>query len=111
MREGFPRPVFWLLLVLFSVAAGATVLWFWLVVRDVWIGGQQTVANRFDTSAVLRITVATLLSLAVSSGLLWTHYRRADSYGSPLELFFGVVFVLSLALAVVGALPALFGGG
>jgi hypothetical protein len=36
--------------------------------------------------------------------------RRIDSYGSPLEPFFMVVFTLCAALAAVSVLPAIFAG-
>jgi hypothetical protein len=73
----------------------------------VWIGGHLLVAGRFDRAASLRITTACFASLALTSGVLFAHYKRADTYGSPWELFFGVVFALSLAMAVIGLLPSL----
>jgi hypothetical protein len=51
-----------------------------------------------------------LATVAASSGLLWRHYRRIDSYGSPLEPFFMAAFTLCGALAAVVALPALLFG-
>jgi len=48
--------------------------------------------------------------VAVSSGLLWRHHKRIDSYGSPLEPFFMAMFILCAALAAIAALPALFPG-
>jgi hypothetical protein len=56
---------------------------------------------------VLFLVVATV---AASSGLLWRHCRRIDSYGSPLEPFFMAAFTLCGALAAVVALPALLFG-
>jgi hypothetical protein len=106
MRKGFPTPVFWVLVVLFLLAA-ASVYWFGLYIRDVWIGEHLLVADRFDSAASVRITTACFASLAFTPGVLFAHYKRADTYGSPLELFFGVVFALSLAMAVIGLLPAL----
>ena len=41
---------------------------------------------------------------------MWRHYRKVDSYGSPLGLFFAVVFALCGALAAVTGLPAVFAG-
>ena len=60
-----------------------------------------------DSAASVRITTACFASLAFTPGVLFAHYKRADTYGSPLELFFGVVFALSLAMAVIGLPPAL----
>ena len=54
------------------------------------------------------ILLVLLATVAVSSGLLWRHYRRIDSYGSPLETVFMAVFTLCAALAAVTVLPALF---
>ena len=51
-----------------------------------------------------------LATVAVSSRLLWRHYRRIDAYGSPLETLFMAVFTLCAGLAAVAVLPALFAG-
>jgi hypothetical protein len=56
----------------------------------------------------LRLVFVLLATVAVSSGLLWRHYRRIDSYGSSLEIVFMAVFTLCAALAAVTVLPALF---
>ncbi len=77
---------------------------FWFVVRDQWIGHRALVAGRFDDGESLRIVFALLVAAAVPSGLLWRHYRKADSYGSPLGPFFAAAF------AAVTVLPAVFGG-
>ncbi len=82
----------------------------WLVIRDQWIHERLLVAERFDSADTLRILFVLLVSVAVPSGLLWRHYQRIDSYGSPLEPFFMVVFTLSAALAAVAVLPALLAG-
>jgi magnesium-transporting ATPase (P-type) len=108
--EGFSNPVYWLLMSLFLLASVAMVCFFWLVVRDQWIHARPLVAGRFDEGETLRVIFALVVSVAVSSGLLWRHYRRIDSYGSPLELLFMVVFTLCAALAALSALPALFPG-
>lgn len=71
------------------------------------IGEELLVAGRFDSAASLRITTACYVSLALTSGVLFAHYKRVDHYGSPLELFFGVVFGLSSYLALIGFLPSL----
>jgi hypothetical protein len=102
--------VYWLLMALFLLASVAMVCFFWLVVRDQWIHDRPLVAGRFDEGETLRLLFLLLATVAVSSGLLWRHYRRIDSYGSPLEPFFMVVFTLSAALAAVSVLPAVFGG-
>ena len=46
-------------------------------------------------------------SVAFVSGVLFAHYKRVDHYGSPLEPFFGVVFGLSLPMALICLLPSL----
>ena len=108
--EGFSNPVYWLLMSLFLLASLAMASFFWLVVRDQWIHARPLVAGRFDEGESLRVIFALLVSVAVPSGLLWRHYRRIDSYGSPLELVFMVVFTLCAALAAVMVLPAIFAG-
>lgn len=83
---------------------------FWLVVRDQWIDHRSLVAGRFDHAESLQVIFALLVAVAVTSGLLWRHYQKTDSYGSPLGLFFAVVFALCGALAAVTVLPAVFAG-
>jgi hypothetical protein len=108
--EGFSRGVYRLLVSLFLLAGVAMTYFFWLVIRDQWIHDRLLVAERFDSADTMRILFALLASVAVPSGLLWRHYRRIDSYGSPLEPFFMVVFTLCVALAAVVVLPVLFAG-
>ena len=108
--EGFSNPVYWLLMSLFLLASVAMASFFWLVVRDQWIHARPLVARRFDQGESLRVIFALLVSVAVSSGLLWRHYRRIDSYGAPLEVLFMVVFTLCAALAAVSLIPAIFAG-
>jgi len=108
LKEGFPKRIVWLLVALFLISAAATAYWWWLVIRDTWIVGLTLVAGRFDTSEQLRITAAALASVAVPSGLLWFHFKRAESYGAPWELFFSVVFALTAILALITLVPALF---
>ncbi len=108
--EGFSDPVYWLLMGLFLVASVAMACFFWLVIRDQWIHDRLLVAGRFDEAETFRVLFVLLATVAVSSGLLWRHHRRIDSYGSPLEPFFMLVFTLSGGLAAVAALPALFAG-
>jgi hypothetical protein len=102
--------VYWLILGLFSLASVAMVCFFWLVVRDWWIHDRPLVAGRLDEAETLRVLFLLLATVAASSGLLWRHYRRIDSYGSPLEPFFMAAFTLCAALAAVVALPALLSG-
>ena len=108
--EGFSNPVYWLLMSLFLLASVAMASFFWLVVRDQWIHARPLVAGRFDEGESLRVIFALLVSVAVSSGLLWRNYKKIDSYGSPLEPLFMLVFTLSAALAAVVVFPAIFGG-
>jgi hypothetical protein len=106
--EGLSNPVYWLLMSLFLLASVAMTCFFWLVIRDQWIHHRLLVAGRFDEGETLRVVFVLLATVAVSSGLLWRHYRRIDSYGSPLETVFMAVFTLCAALATVAVLPALF---
>ena len=108
--EGFSNPVYWLLMSLFLVASVAMTCFFWLVIRDQWINNRMLTAGRFDEGETLRVVFVLLATVAVSSGLLWRHYRRIDAYGSPLEPFFMLVFTLCGGLAAVAVLPALFAG-
>ena len=101
-------PMYWVLMGLFLLASVAMVCFFWLVIRDQWIHHRLLVAGRFDDGETLRMVFVLLAAVAVSSGLLWRHYRRIDSYGSPLETVFMAVFTLCAALAAVAVLPALF---
>src|SRR5215212_1591953 len=105
------NPVYWLVMSLFLVASVAMACFFWLVIRDRWIHDRLLVAGRFDDGETLRVVFVLLATVAVSSGLLWRHYRRIDAYGSPLEPFFMLVFTLCAGLAAVTVLPALFWGG
>jgi hypothetical protein len=95
---------------LFLVASVAMACFFWLVIRDRWIHDRLLVAGRFDEGETLRVVFVLLATVAVSSGLLWRHYRRVDAYGSPLETVFMAVFTLCAGLAAVTVLPALFAG-
>ena len=108
--EGLSNPVYWLLMSLFLVASVAMACFFWLVIRDQWIHDRLLVAGRFDEGETLRMVFVLLATVAVSSGLLWRHYRRIASYGSPLETVFMLVFTLCAGLAAVAVLPALFAG-
>ncbi len=108
--EGFSGAVYGLLLSLLLLASMATTYFFWLVIRDQWLHERLLVAGRFDQVESMRILFALLALVAVSSGLLWRHHRRIDSYGSPLEPIFMLVFTLSAALAAVAVFPAIFGG-
>jgi hypothetical protein len=104
------NPVYWLLMSLFLVASVAMACFFWLVIRDRWIHDRLLVAGRFDEGEIVRMVFVLLATVAVSSGLLWRHYRRIDAYGSPLETVFMLVFTLCAGLAAVAVLPALFAG-
>ena len=104
------NPVYWLLMSLFLLASVAMACFFWLVIRDQWIHDRLLVAGRFDEGETLRMVFVLLATVAVSSGLLWRHYRRIVSYGSPLETVFMLVFTLCVALAAVVGFPALLAG-
>jgi magnesium-transporting ATPase (P-type) len=106
--EGLSNPVYWLLVSLFLLASVAMACFLWLVIRDQWIHHRLLVAGRFDEGETLRVVFVLLATVAGSSGLLWRHYRRIDSYGSPLQTVFMLVFTLCAALATVAVLPALF---
>jgi len=104
------KPVYWVLMSFFLLASVAMGCFFWLVIRDQWIHDRMVVAGRFDEGETVRMVFVLLATVAVSSGLLWRHYRRIDAYGSPLETVFMLVFTLSAGLAAVAVLPALFAG-
>ena len=104
------NPVYWLVMSLFLVASVAMACFFWLVIRDRWIYDRLLVAGRFDGGETLRVLFLLLATVAVSSGLLWRHYRRIADYGSPLETVFMLVFTLCGGLAAVALLPAIFAG-
>ena len=108
MRDGLPGVVYWLLVALFLLSGAATALWAFLYACDVMVGMEPLVAGRFGSGASLRLTASCFAGLAVTSGiLLLGHYKRADHYGSPLEVFFRVVFGFSCAMAVICLLPSL----
>ncbi len=107
---GLSAPVYWLLMSLFLLASVAMGCFFWLVIRDRWIHDRLLVAGRFDEGETLLVLFVLLATVAVSSGLLWRHYRRVDTYGSTLETVFMLVFTLCGGLAAVAVLPALFAG-
>ena len=109
-EDGFSNLAYWLLACLFLLAGVTMAGFFWLVVYDQWINHRALVAGRFDHGESLRILYALLAAVAAPSGLLWRHYQKVDSYGSPLGLFFAVVFALCGALAAVTVLPAVFAG-
>ena len=85
--EGLSNPVYWLLVSLFLLASVAMACFLWLVIRDQWIHHRLLVAGRFDEGETLRVVFVLLATVAGSSGLLWRHYRRIDSYGSPYRRF------------------------
>lgn len=108
MRTGLPDVVYWLLVALFVLAGAATAFWAFLYARDAIVGMEPLVAGRFGSGASLRLTASCFAGLAVTSGLLlFGHYKRADHYGSPFEVFFRVVFGFSCAMAVICFLPSL----
>lgn len=108
MRDGLPRSVYWLLTFLFLLAAASTVFWAFLYARDSMIAEEPLVAGRFGTGASLRLTASCFAALALTSGgLLFGHYKRADHYGSPLEVFYRVAFGFSCAMAIICFLPSL----
>ena len=108
--EGFSTAVYGLLLSLLLLASMAATYFFWLVIRDQWLHERVLVAGRFDQGETMRVLFALLALVAVSSGLLWRNHKKIDSYGSPLEPLFMLVFTLSAALAAVVVFPAIFGG-
>src|SRR5512133_3099174 len=67
--------VYWPMMGLFLLASVAMVCFFWLVIRDHWIHHRLLVAGRFDEGETLRVVFVLLATVAVSSGLLWRHYR------------------------------------
>jgi hypothetical protein len=108
MDHDFSNPLYWLPVCLFLLASLAMACFFLLVVRDQWMNHRALVAGRLDQGESLRIVSPLLAAVAIPSGMLWRHYQKIDSYGSPLGLFFTVAFALCGALALVTVLPAAF---
>ena len=103
------KPIFWLLLVAFSLAFPVAIVWFVLCIWYVLlIPGPGPIERRFDRIAVLGISAAVAAIAAVPSGMLWRHYRREGSYYTTEQMFFGIWFGLLLWVAVLGSVGFLF---
>jgi hypothetical protein len=61
----------------------------------------------FEVGAVLKIAAALLSGFVISSGLLFVHYRRQESYMTFEAIFFLVCLFISL-LNLVWIAPVLF---
>ena len=61
----------------------------------------------FETGPILKVAAVILSGLTVSSGLLFVHYRRQESYMTFEALFFLVCLFISL-LNLLWIAPVLF---
>ncbi len=61
----------------------------------------------FEVGAILKIAAVLLSGFVVSSGLLFIHYRRQESYMTFETLFFLICFCISL-LNLLWITPVLF---
>ncbi len=88
---GLPRPFFFAAAALFALSVvgtlGALGVFFWYDVQF-WYA--------FEVGAILKIAAVLLSGFVVSSGLLFIHYRRQESYMTFETLFFLICFCISL---------------
>ena len=99
---GLPKALFVLAVTLFAASVlgtlGALGMFFWYSIRFWYV---------FEVGAVLKIAAALLSGFVVSSGLLFVHYRRQESYMTFEAIFFLVCLLLSL-LNLLWIAPVLF---
>jgi hypothetical protein len=99
---GLPKALLVLALTLFVASVlgtlGALGVYFWYDV-GFWYA--------FEVGAVLKIAAVLLSGFVVSSGLLFIHYRRQESYMTFETLFFLICFFFSL-LNLLWIAPVLF---
>ncbi len=100
--DGLPRPLFLAAAALFALSVvgtlGALGVFFWYDVGFWYF---------FEVEAVLKIAAVLLSGFVVSSGLLFIHYRRQESYMTFEALFFWVCLFISL-LNLLWIAPVLF---
>jgi hypothetical protein len=100
--SSLPRAVFLLAMALFVLCVAGTLIafgvFFWYD-TDFW--------DYFEVGVVLKIAAALLSGFVVSSGLLFVHYRRQESYMTFESLCFCVCLFISL-LNLLWIAPVLF---
>ncbi len=99
---GLPRLLFFAAAALFTLSVVGTLValgtFFWYD-TDFW--------NYFDVGPVLKVAAVLLSGFVVSSGLLFVHYRRQESYMTFESIFFLVCLFISL-LNLLWIAPVLF---
>jgi len=111
MDHGLPKPLVVFLTILCGLGLAVTIPWSIYCAWYIWIyGSGATVAGRFDTLAVLRISAALSAWVVITSGLLWFHHKQETSYTTPVEFFFGVCFGFFLFILMLSGAGAVFGG-
>lgn len=99
---GLPRPLLFAAAALFVSSVVGTLIacgvFFWYD-TDFW--------DYFDVEPVLKVTAVLLSGLVTSSGLLFFHFNRRESYMTFESLFFAVVLFVSL-LNLPWIAPVLF---
>jgi hypothetical protein len=97
-----PRAVFLLAMALFVLCVAGTLIalgvFFWYD-TDFW--------DYFNVGPVLKVAAALLSGFVVSSGLLFWHYQRQESYMTFESIFFLVCLFFSL-LNLLWIAPVLF---
>jgi hypothetical protein len=100
--SNLPRAVFFLAMTLFVLCVAGTLIalgvFFWYD-TDFW--------EYFNVEPVLRVAAALLSGFVASSGLLFWHYRRQESYMTFESIFFLSCLFLSL-LNLLWIAPVLF---
>ena len=100
--SSLPRAVFLLAVALFALSVVGTIValgvFFWYDVSFWYV---------FELGAVLKVAAALLSGFVISSGLLFVHYRRQESYMTFEALFFLVCLFFSL-LNLMWIAPVLF---
>ena len=102
--------MFRLLLAVFALTFPAVICWFLVNLWDVFVLGPGPIQSRFDTTDILGISAVLAAIVAISSGMLWMHYRREGSYHTSEQMFFGIWFGLFLWVTLLGGLAFLFAG-
>lgn len=110
MGEGFPRPVYWTLAGVLATVVGLAMVWFALCLNDFILRGEDFVMGRLDRVDSIRITLVISLCIVIPSRLLISHCRKIQSYASPAEFIFSVLYYPFLFLAILCFLPALLSG-
>jgi hypothetical protein len=97
-----PRAVFLLATALFVLCVAGT-----LIALGVFLWYDTDFWDYFNVEPVLQVTAALLSGFVVSSGLLFWHHRRQESYMTFESTFFLVCLFLSL-LNLLWIAPVLF---